>query len=149
MKKLTLLFVTLLVGCSSGSKRTDGIPTLDLTLEQKVQKANDAYDEARLERAEELFLKITKEKPKLQEAWLKLGNIYVRQTRMKAAIRCFEEAIKLDNEDGRAWYNLALAKVKQATLILETAEQIIPQDSQYQHYIKGLHQRLIQKTKRD
>jgi len=39
-----------------------------LTLQQKVQKANDAYDEARLERAEELFLKITKEKPKLQQA---------------------------------------------------------------------------------
>lgn len=151
MKLFVLVFLGLfiLTGCSSSSKKLDSMPRLDLTLDQKLAKANEAYEEARLDRAEALFLQITKEKPGLKEAWLKLGNIYVRQTRMKAAIRCFEEAIKIDKDDGRAWYNLALAKIRQATLILETAEQVIPQDSQYQIYIKELHQRLIKKVKRN
>jgi len=143
-----LITIIFLVGCSSSSKRLERIPKLNLTLEQKLERANLAYEEARLDHAESLYLQITKDKPKLREPWLKLGNIYMRQTRMKAAIRCFEEAIRLDKEDGRAWYNLALAKVKQATMILETAEQVIPKNSVYQTYISSLHQRLIEKVKR-
>jgi len=150
MKNLVLITITfMLIGCSSGAKRLEKMPQLELTLEQKLEKANAAYDEARLDRAESLYLQIVKDKPGLREPWLKLGNIYVRQTRMKAAIRCFEEAIKLDKEDGRAWYNLALAKVKQATIILETAEQIIPKESVYQTYVTSLHQRLIEKVRRN
>jgi tetratricopeptide (TPR) repeat protein len=140
--RLTSFFIVLfLFSCSSN----DGVPNAELTLAEQIEKANIEFDEARLDRAEAMFLKIVKKNPGYIEAWLKLGNIYVRQTRLKAAIRCFEEAIKIDQKDGRAWYNLALVRVAQATQTLETAEQIVPLDSQYQSYFLRLHHKLLNK----
>lgn len=138
---LVYLLVLLSVGCASSNK----IPVAKFTLAQEIERANAAYDEARLDKAETLFLQIVKSSPGYLEAWLKLGNIYVRQTRLKAAIRCFEEAIKIDQEDGRAWYNLALVRIGQATKTLETAEQIVPLNSEYQAYFMRLHTKLLNK----
>lgn len=136
------MLAMLTVGCSSNNR----VPVAKYTLAQEIERANAAYDEARLDKAESLFLQIVKSNPGYIEPWLKLGNIYVRQTRLKAAIRCFEEAIKIDQEDGRAWYNLALVRIGQATKTLETAEQVVPIDSKYQAYFMRLHKKLINKN---
>lgn len=149
MKSYALFFLSVFIfsGCSS---QNTNIPSVKLTLAQEVERANMAYDEARLDRAESLFQKIVRNNPGYIEAWLKLGNIYVRQLKLKAAIRCYEEAIKIDQTDGRAWYNLALVRLNQATHTLETAERIVPLDSPYQTYFMSLHKKLLnKKTKKD
>ncbi|MCO7223834.1 tetratricopeptide repeat protein [Pleionea sp. CnH1-48] len=135
-----LVLVCILAGCA-GKPTTKGYVEGE-SLIDKIKEANHAYEEARLDKAETLFLGITKEKPGYLNGWLKLGNIYVRQGRYKAAVRCFNEAIKLDKEDGRAWYNLALTRVKQAVDVLETAEKVVPVESEHQVYFLDLHTRL-------
>ncbi|PIP80224.1 MAG: hypothetical protein COW84_06430 [Gammaproteobacteria bacterium CG22_combo_CG10-13_8_21_14_all_40_8] len=144
----------LLMSCASNANRYSennqrSILEPQLTLEQQLLHANQAYEEARLEQAESLFQQIVTQHPGLKDAWFKLGNVYLRQARFKAAIRCFEETIKLDKNDGRAWYNLALTRVKQGVQVLEAAEQVVPQDSEYQSDLINLHKRLLERVKRD
>ncbi|NVJ51646.1 MAG: tetratricopeptide repeat protein [Gammaproteobacteria bacterium] len=147
MKNLTLIaLVILLTGCAA--TKTQTVNLTELSAVEKMKMANEAYEEANLAKAETLLYQITQQHPTLVEAWLKLGNTYVRQGRYKAAVRCFDEVLKLDKEDGRAWYNLALTRVKQAIEILETAERVVPIDSEHQLYFLELHSRLEQKLSR-
>lgn len=146
LKIAFFVFLTVLYcGCASSTKNNTN-QLQGEGLSQKLDRANDAYAEARLDRAESLFLEIIKDNPGLVDAWLKLGNIYTRQNRLKAATRCFEKAIALNVEDGRAWYNLALVKIKEAELILESAERAVPPNSEYQQYIQNLYIRLIKRN---
>jgi len=147
LKLMCVIGTFVLSGCVSS--HVSKMPEFKMKLADKVEKANAAYEEARLDIAESLFLQITTQNPTYVEAWLKLGNIYVRQARLKAAIRCFEEAIKRDQEDGRAWYNLALVRVRQATKTLETAEQLVPLDSVYQTAFMRLHKKLLSKKPKE
>jgi|GEM_PF-6190511 len=144
MRNLVVVVVLVLISaCASSPKQMTDLGKL--TTVEKMKLANIAYDEANLSKAETLFYQITEEHPSLIEAWLKLGNVYVRQGRYTAAVRCFNEVLKLDNEDGRAWYNLALTRVKQAIEVLETAERVVPIESEHQLYFLELHNRLEQK----
>jgi len=139
-------FVNVGVVCAlilSGCTSQKAISNIDNSLVKRVEKANLAYDEVRLDRAEALFLAIVQENPTYIDAWLRLGSIYTKRMKFKAAIRCFEEALKIDQEDGRAWYNLALVRLAQATDTLETATQIVPLDSKYQPHFMRLHKRLM------
>lgn len=141
MKFLSMSFVCLLFISGCAAQKT--VPDSDQSLVKKVERATLAFDEVRLDRAESLFLAIVKDHPGYMEAWLKLGSIYTKQMKFKAAIRCFEEAIKIDQDDGRAWYNLALVRLAQAKDTLEMAVQIVPEDSKYQAHFVRLHNRLI------
>lgn len=141
--KLSIICILFISGCAT--QNSDA--ALDQSLAKKVERATLAFDEVRFDRAESLFLAIVKDHPGYIEAWLKLGSIYTKQMKFKAAIRCFEEAIKLDQDDGRAWYNLALVRLAQATDTLEMAVQVVPADSKYQPHFVRLHNRLIIKKK--
>tara|TARA_B110000467_G_C18199418_1_gene410895 strand:+ start:413 stop:850 length:438 start_codon:yes stop_codon:yes gene_type:complete len=133
------VFILLVSGCTSQQT----VPNIEDSLVKRVERANLAYDEVRLDRAEALFLEIVQDNPTYVDAWLKLGSIYTKRMKFKGAIRCFEEAIKIDQEDGRAWYNLALVRLAQATDALETATRIVPHDSKYQPHFMRLHKKLM------
>jgi len=138
-----IICVLFISGCSS----KQAVPIIEDSLVKRVEKANLAYDEVRFDRAEALFLAIVHANPNYIDAWLKLGSIYTKRMKFKSAIRCFEEAIKIEQEDGRAWYNLALVRLAQATDTLESATQIVPYDSKYQSHFMRLHKRLMIKKK--
>ncbi|MCL1037385.1 tetratricopeptide repeat protein [Shewanella submarina] len=130
-----LLLTMSITACSSTS--SDSRPLVD-----KLSEANAAYSEARLSDAETLYLSITESNPDFKEAWFKLGNIYARQGRLLAAINCYQTVLSLDQQDGRAWHNLALVKLNQSRQILRQAEQTLAADSQQIPKIQKLRKKL-------
>ncbi|SEH81159.1 Tetratricopeptide repeat-containing protein [Rheinheimera pacifica] len=129
-----LVGVVTLTACSSAP--------LEQPVEQSfyrlVAQATQAYNEARLNTAETLYLQVLQRNPDYSEANFKLGNIYSRQGRLDAAVIKYEQALAADRSDGRAWHNLALVRVKQAVATLDIAEQEIAPDSPYYQYLLQL-----------
>ncbi|WMS87255.1 tetratricopeptide repeat protein [Pleionea litopenaei] len=140
-----VIAVVLVSGCASSNKVNVAATGDSAPLSKRLAEADRVYEEARLPKAETLYLGIVRDHPKSTNAWLRLGNIYMRQGRVKGAIRCFEEVLKLDPKDGRAWYNLSLARVRQAIDTLEQGEKVVPIDSAHHIYLVELHSRLNSK----
>ncbi|WP_065188331.1 tetratricopeptide repeat protein [Shewanella woodyi] len=132
---IVLFISALITGCAT---TTD----TQYTLTDKLNLANQAYHEARLSDAETLYLAISISNPDYKESWFKLGNIYARQGRLIAAIESFERVLSLDQQDGRAWYNLAIVKLNQSRKVLQQAEQRLPTNSAQLPQIKTLKLRL-------
>jgi len=130
-----LLFTALITGCATQKNTTN-------TLSDRLTEANQAYHEARLSDAETLYLSISTSNPNYKESWLKLGNIYARQGRLVAAIQSYEKVLTLDQQDGRAWYNLAIVKLNQSREVLKKAEKTLPSDSKQLRHIETLRLRL-------
>lgn len=105
----------------SGSK--SGPQSLSKAYAPELTSAYQAYDEGRLSTAETLLLQYTKKHPGYTEAWFKLGNIYYRTGQYPAAITAYENVIQQQHSHGKAWYNLALTRIRQAEVTLEKGER--------------------------
>lgn len=142
MTRLSILLSVclLLAGCVAA-----GNPKVDYSLDEQLSRADQAYREARLEDAEPIYRQISLSHPELKDVWFRLGNIYTRQIQLDAAVRAYERVIQLDPNDGRAWYNLSLVRVKQATGTLESASQALPADSPFRPRIQALHDSLLER----
>lgn len=141
MRKLLSCLVScicvLLVGCATDIKNTNQESVFSVgssssyTLNEKLTKANLAYEEGRLVEAEKWFLNILSEHNALADAWFKLGNIYYRSGRYAAAVHAYESVLKADNKYERAWYNLALTRVSQSVEVLDQGFGYIDKNSPY------------------
>jgi TolA-binding protein len=100
----------------------EGPKSVSGTLAPRITTAYKAYDEGRLSTAETLLLKYTNDHPEFTDAWFKLGNIYYRTGQYPAAITAYENVIQQDNKHGKAWYNLALTRIRQAEETLMAGE---------------------------
>jgi tetratricopeptide (TPR) repeat protein len=150
MKRIIFLFLFQLtiVGCAGfGSQSGSGNPDAAGTLDEALWDGMIAYKEGRLGEAETIFLKVLQEHPELSEAWFKLGNIYFRTGRYDAAVPAYEKTLYWDKTNGRAWYNLALCRIKQADLALKMGGvRIGKQDPQYRK-IEELRSKLTERLK--
>ena len=121
-----LLLVLGLSACSNSGMKSERIgagPTsVSGTLAPRITAAYKAYDEGRLSTAETLLLKYTNEHPEFTDAWFKLGNIYYRTGQYPAAITAYENVLQQDNKHSKAWYNLALTRIRQAEETLVAGE---------------------------
>lgn len=158
---LALLLMAWLAGCASTPSRLYAVPsppveqpveqsafqpvtdTPPLPLGTQLEKADRALREARLTDAEVLYRRLTKTHPELPDVWLRLGNVYTRQGQLIAAVRIYKEGLKHSHDDARLWYNLAVARVKQAVRTLEAASRTLPPDSHYRPRIRKLHDALL------
>lgn len=112
-KSFITIIAVLMIGCASNSEQPEG-----LTPKQKISfllEADDYYKKGLLTQAEARYRKALEENPNIYEARLKLGNIYVRKGQLEAAVLAFERCIEIDPDQVRAWNNLALTRVMQAT----------------------------------
>lgn len=132
----------LLSGCvSTGAVRDARADEVDVrTL---LRKADQALRDARLTDAEVLYRELTETHPEMPEVWLRLGNVYTRKAQLEAAIRAYRDGLRYDRSDGRLWYNLAIAQLKQAANTLEASSAVLPVDSPYRPQIQALHQSLL------
>ena len=112
-------------------------------LRSELRAADQALREARLTDAEIRYRRLTEEHPEISEAWLRLGNVYTRQAQLEAAIRVYQEGLRYGRTDGRIWYNLAIAQLKQAVDTLEASSAVLPEDSPYRPRIRALHESLL------
>ena len=110
---------------------------------QLFSEAQQAYKEGMLEEAESGFIKITKLNPEFYEAWLRLGNIYVRTGQLKAAERMFEKSASISPEEYKAWNNLAITYIKQAIAVLKEGKEHMKPGSEEEMLANEMTLRLI------
>jgi predicted Zn-dependent protease len=113
-------------------------------LRQRLEQADLALREARLDDAEILYRDLSASHPRLPEVWLQLGNIYARQAQLEAAMRAYKEGLQHHREDARLWHNLALIELRQSIRTLETASRVLPADDPQHARIERLHRSLLQ-----
>lgn len=137
-----IILCVILTACSAAPQSQ-----VDFSFSERFNVAEQAYIEGRLADAETLYLQLTQTNPEYKESWFKLGNIYARQGRYEASIRCYEKVLVLDSQDGKAWFNLAVVKLNQSRQILQQAEQILAPETAELQQIKQLTHSLNQVSK--
>lgn len=149
-----LILVALLTSCTTMPVNdtekvisADSIGYSSFELENKLAKANEAYDEGRLVDAEKLYLNIVFKHRNLSDAWFKLGNIYYRSGRYKAAVNAYETVLKIDNHYDKAWYNLGLSRLSQSIEVIDNGLQKMSPSSPYYLKMLSLRNNLANKTK--
>ncbi len=114
-----LFLLPLLSACAVQSTATYREPANSEELAARLEQSFLAYKDGRLGDAEAILHQILEDHPDLADAWFKLGNIYYRTGQYDAAVRAYEKTVVYDKENGRAWYNLALTRIKQADIALK------------------------------
>lgn len=109
------------------------------------ERADEAYLEGRLLDAEQLYRQLLREMPQSAYAWLRLGNVQVRNSELDAAARSYRECLKFAREDARCWNNLALVYVKMATLTLEQSGEFIS-DREQAARLESFRRRVVEST---
>ncbi len=133
---VSLMAICALMGCATvtpGQVSSDN-NNLDMTMHSGMT----AYRDGRLGDAETLFLKAIETHPSLSEAWFRLGNIYYRTGRYDAAVRSYEHTLRYDNQNGRAWFNLSLTRLKQADTVLQVGQRTLKADAEFYDKLDSL-----------
>jgi tetratricopeptide (TPR) repeat protein len=109
----------------------------------EFDQANKFYEAGRLSEAEWLYKQVLKTAPDLDEAWLRLGNIYVRTNQLEAAAIHLDKCTTINPSNYRCWNNLALIRIKQAISTLDQAEKSFPKAAQEKAKLLALRKKLI------
>ncbi len=144
---MLILVVLLLPACvaTTGSS-PNRVASKPSALELQLEESFIAYNEGRLGDSEASLHKILEMHPNLSDAWFKLGNIYYRTGQYDAAVRAYEKTVTYDKENGRAWYNLALTRIKQADIALKIGATQITPDNPYFERLGALRKKLSQRV---
>lgn len=120
---LLLCFMGLsnLTGCASTTEQQETKNNTQIVAIQA--EAEHAYKMAMLDQAESLYLQVLNSVPNYAPAWFRLGNIYTRTSRHEAAIEAYMRCLQLEPENQKAWYNISLVRLKQATQVLASAKR--------------------------
>ncbi|MBQ0794637.1 tetratricopeptide repeat protein [Zhongshania sp.] len=86
-------------------------------------EAQSYYDRALYSDAERVLLKLSERVEDNYDVHFMLGNIYVRTGQYPAADRMYRRCINIDSSVAKAWYNLALLKVKEAMSLADEGYQ--------------------------
>lgn len=108
-----------------------------------IEEADHYYDLGLLSTAEAKYRRILAEQPSYYEAWLKLGNIYVRNDQLEAAVLAYSTCVDNAKEDARCWNNLALARVKQAVEVLQEGKTAMETSSTGYRQLEEFQYRII------
>jgi len=156
MKRVSAIAMLLLSACAGSPKpgtvplkaapKSPAMGEVEYSLDESLKRGDQAYREARLDDAEAVYLKVLDKHPTLGGVWFRMGNIYLRQMQYDAAIHSYEQAIRFEPADSRAWYNLSLVRLKQSLQTLEYAASRLPVDDPGRQRILALHQQLVDRT---
>jgi len=121
-----ILFLLILAGCELQNVQ----PNADLSsLVAVQQRANEAYQNEDWKSAEKEYLYLAKNFPGEIEPWFRLGNIYARTGQLEAAVSAYREALIRDTKNSKAWHNLGIVQLRQATnTFVEMQEYTDPGD---------------------
>jgi tetratricopeptide (TPR) repeat protein len=108
-----LLLSVLLAGCSHMATKTPA-QRLNYVLTTQ-QQAEAAYRSNDMEHAKALYLQLTRTIPQEADYWYMLGNTYVRTQQPDDAVLAFQQAIARNPNHARAWHNLGIVRMRQAT----------------------------------
>lgn len=124
-----VLAIILTHGCSTANAPKSAAQENNIDLLVLEGNADTAYKSGHLELAEGLYRQLLSYKKDYAPAWFRLGNIYTRTNRLDAAVNAYQNSISSDNEHAKAWHNLAIARVRQATDVLIEAQNHLVVDT--------------------
>ncbi|MDA8092755.1 MAG: tetratricopeptide repeat protein [Betaproteobacteria bacterium] len=101
-------------------------------------QAQAAYSQGDIRRALPDYQKLTAADPDNPVLWTRLGNLYAHEGRPKDALHAYRRAIRLDPQDGEAWYNLGLVHLKQSQAIFVQAYALLPANDPARARIESL-----------
>jgi cytochrome c-type biogenesis protein CcmH/NrfG len=108
-----IIIFFILSGCDIQNLK-ESEPDLE-NIMQVEQQANTAYQNEDWKAAEVAYLDLTQKAPSQAEPWFRLGNIYARTERLDAAVTAYRNALLRNNEYSKAWHNLGIVHLRQAT----------------------------------
>ena len=102
-----------LSGCNLENLKPENTDLEDIV---KVdQAASTAYQKEDWQAAEKSYLELTRLAPTQAEPWFRLGNIYARTDRLDEAVTAYRNALLRNNKYSKAWHNLGIVHLRQAT----------------------------------
>lgn len=87
-----------------------------------------AYESGEDARAEALYQGLTRAAPNDPETWLRLGNLYARSNKPDDAADAYQQALLLNPNNHRVWYNLGVIRQRQAHAALIQANMLSEQN---------------------
>jgi tetratricopeptide (TPR) repeat protein len=140
---ISMASVVLMSGCAT----SPSAPVAQASeFEQLLERANNAYTEARFDDAERLLIDITNRYPTIATAWFRLGNVYYRTGRYPAAVRAYEQTLLYEQDHANAWHNLALTRIRQAEEVVETGLAMTPLEQPERQALAALRATLLLKA---
>lgn len=112
-----MLFLATTTGCTLSPSRPATRP--DPRLLQ--QEAETAYAAGRWDSAAGQYETLLKVEPESAVHWFRLGNALVRAQRLEAAESAYSAAVQRDPQLAKAWYNLAVVRLRLASTNLQRA----------------------------
>lgn len=106
-----VMAVVLLAGCKTISGESDLPQRSDLF--QLNNEAQLAYEAGEDTQAESLYMALLRKTPNDPEIWFRLGNLYARAHRPDAAADAYQRVLSINPNESRAWYNLAIVRLRQ------------------------------------
>ncbi len=95
---------------------------------QMQQTALNAYETGSDAEAESLYLGLIRMTPNDPEHLLRLGNLYARSNRADRAAETYTQALLLNPNDSRLWYNLSIIRQRQGHAALIQAHMLMTTD---------------------
>ena len=93
------------------------------------QRADQAYQQEDWSTAEREYRYLVENVPNDAEPWFRLGNIYARTGRLDAAVVAYREALVRDSKSSKAWHNLGIVQLRQASgTFVEMQQYTAPDD---------------------
>lgn len=99
----------------SDSRETTGLFELQ-------RQADEAYEQGRLLDAEQLYRRMLTASPASGYAWMRLGNVQLRNDQLEAAIHAYRQCLRFETGESRCWQNLSLTYVEMAVATLDQAD---------------------------
>lgn len=117
-----LLCLSLLTACGSFNAGKDMSPY------EMQRSALRAYESGVDADAEALYLGLIRMAPNDPENLLRLGNLYARSNRPERAAETYTQALLLNPNDSRLWYNLGIIRQRQGQAAMMQAHQLTAPD---------------------
>jgi tetratricopeptide (TPR) repeat protein len=127
LKIVFIIMAIILQSACAGKKHTVQSGAMEIE-----QRAEEFYNKANLQLAEVEYRKLLAMVPQYAKGWFKLGNIYLRSNQLDAAISHYEKALSFDAKMTKAWHNLSLARIRQATNTLLEGQRNVEKSESFE-----------------
>ncbi len=127
----TILVVLFMAGCAT-VKQAEPQKADPFNL---VELADRAYARSQWLDAEYYYKTITQQVQNDPYAWLRLGNVYLRQQKFESAVHAYHNSLQRNAEQPKAYYNLGTAYMLLARESMQKSQQMLPAHDSAQQLI--------------
>ena len=130
-----ILGLVLLGGCATAKKQQEQRVDGDEDPFALVEMADRAYKREQWLDAAYYYKMLTRRVPNDAYAWMRLGNVYIRQQKFEAAVHALRNSLQRNGNQPKAYFNLGTAYMLLARQALQQAQTILPTEDAAQALI--------------